>query len=160
AENAPPRPDGKNPVVLIREASASYFATMGIRLRQGRFLADSDVATGVLTDDDILKGTVPLVVVVNESFVKTFWGQEANGVGRRIKFNDPKAPWITVVGVVADVKHYGLERPMRPGVYLPISVNPRSTMTIALHARVDPVSVAPALRELLRQIDPETPLVR
>src|SRR5262249_17242783 len=72
----------------------------------------------------------------------------------------PKAPWMTVVGVVADVKHYGLERPMRPGVYFPISVDPRSTMTIALHTKVDPASVTPALRELLRQIDPEIPLVR
>ena len=96
AENAIPRPDGKNPVVLFRTASAGYFQAMGIRLRQGRFLADSDIARGALKDDDILGGKAPLVVVVNESFVRTFWGEGANGVGRRIKFGDPKASWIPV----------------------------------------------------------------
>jgi hypothetical protein len=103
---------------------------------------------------------VPVAVVVNESFVRTFWGEGANAVGRRIKVGGPKSAWITVVGVAGDVKHYGLERPMRPGLYFPISVGPRSTMTIALHTKVDPESVTPALRELLRQIDPEVPLVR
>jgi putative ABC transport system permease protein len=160
AENAIPRPDGKNPVVLFRTASAGYFQAMGIRLREGRFLADSDIATGPLKDEDILGGKVPMVVVVNDSFVRTFWGEGANGVGRRIKVGAPKAPWMTVVGVAADVKHYGLERPMRPGLYFPISVGPSSTMTIALHTQVEPASVTPALRELLRQIDPEVPLVR
>jgi predicted permease len=160
AENAIPRPDGKNPVVLFRTASAGYFQAMGIRLRQGRFLADSDIAAGALKDEDVLSGKAPIVVVVNESFVRTFWGEGANAVGRRIKFGDPKAPWIPVVGVVGDVKHYGLERPMRPGLYFPINVGHRSTMTIALHTQVEPASVTSALRELLRQIDPQIPLVR
>src|SRR5262249_60871711 len=93
-------------------------------------------------------------------YAKRFWGEGASGAGRRSKSNTPKAPWMTVVRLVAAVKHYGLERPMRPGVYFPISVDPRSTMTIALHTKGDPASVTPALRELLRQIDPEIPLVR
>ena len=160
AENALPRPDGKAPVVLMRMASAGYFAAMGIRLREGRLLVDSDTAYGALTDDDITSGRAPVVVVVNEAFVRTFWGEGAKGTGRRIKFNGVKMPWMTVVGVVADVKHYGLERPMRPGLYFPISLGPSSTMTIALHTKVDPESVTPSLRELLRRIDPEIPLAR
>jgi len=47
---------------------------------------------------------------------------------------------MTVVGVVADVKHYGLERPMRPGVYLPVNFSPQSAMTVALHTTVAPES--------------------
>jgi putative ABC transport system permease protein len=158
AENALPRPDGKNPVVLTRMATAGYFQAMGLRLREGRFLADGDIASRALTRDDITNGRVPLVIVVNESFVRTFWGEHANGVGRRVKFN--WTPWMTVVGVVADVKHYGLERPMRPGVYLPNNFNPQSTMTLALHTKVEPSSVTASLRELVHQIDPEIPLVR
>jgi putative ABC transport system permease protein len=131
---------------------------MGFRLREGRFLADSDIAAGPV--EDVFRTTAPLVVVVNDSFVRTFWGEGATGAGRRIQFNDSSSPWITVVGVVEDVKHYGLERPMRPAVYLPMNVGPRSTMTIALHTRVDPESVTSALRAQLRQIDPEVPLVR
>ena len=159
-ENAIPPPDGKNPVVLMRMASAAYFPAMGIRLKEGRFLADSDIAKGALTNDQVRRGTAPVVVVVNESFVRAFWGDGATGAGRRIKFNGPDTQWIPVVGVVADVKHYGLERPMRPGIYFPLSVDPRSNMTIALHTQVEPASVTPALRDLLRQIDPEIPLVR
>jgi hypothetical protein len=111
-----------------------------------------------MTLDDIQTGKAPVAVVVNESFVRAFWGEGARGEGRRIKFS--WTPWITVVGVVADVKHYGLERPMRPGVYFPNGFSPRSAMTLAIHTRVEPESVTPALRELLRQIDPEIPLVR
>ena len=100
------------------------------------------------------------MVVVNESFVRAFWGEGANGVGRRIKSRARNAPWITVVGVAGDVKHYGLERPMRPGVYFPLARDPRPNMMLAIHTAVDPASVTPALREMLRQMDPEVPLYR
>ena len=148
-EGAQPRPDGKDPVILTRTASAGYFGAMGIRLKGGRFLEEADGR----------KEAAP-VVVVNESFVRAFWGEGANGVGRRIKFRAPTAPWITVVGVAGDVKHYGLERPMRPGVYFPLARDPRPNMMLAIHTAVDPSSVTPALREMLRQMDPEVPLYR
>src|SRR4029077_11485429 len=86
-EGALPRADGKDPVVLTRSASAGYFPAMGIRLKGGRFLEEADGR----------KDAAP-VVVVNESFVRAFWGEGANGVGRRIKSRAPTAPWITVVG--------------------------------------------------------------
>jgi putative ABC transport system permease protein len=148
-EGALPRPDGKNPVVLSRSASAGYFRAMGIRLKGGRFLEEADG-----------RKDAALTLVVNESFVRTFWGEGANGVGRRIKYGGPNAPWMTIVGVAGDVKHYGLERPVRPGVYFPVNRNPRSTMMMAIHTSVDPASATPAIRELLRQMDPEVPLYR
>jgi ABC-type antimicrobial peptide transport system permease subunit len=67
---------------------------------------------------------------------------------------------MTVVGVARDVKHYGLERPMRPGIYIPLGKSPRASMMMAIHAAVPPASIAPAVRELLRQMDPEVPLFR
>jgi putative ABC transport system permease protein len=149
AEGAVPRPDGKDPVVLTRWASAGYFGAMGIRLKGGRFLEAADSRPNAAP-----------AVVVNESFVRTFWGDGANGVGRRIKGRSPTAPWITVVGVAGDVKHYGLERPMRPGLYFPITRDPRANMMMAIHTTGDPLTVAPAVRELLRQMDPEVPLFR
>jgi ABC-type antimicrobial peptide transport system permease subunit len=99
---------------------------------------------------------------VNESFVRTFWGEGANGVGRRIKYNHtgPDNPWMTVVGVVGDVKHYGLERPIRPGVYFPLGRNPRSSLMLAIHTAGDPQAIVPVVRDQLRQMDPEVPLVR
>jgi predicted permease len=150
-EGAQPHPDGKNPVILWRSASAGYFRAMGLRLKGGRFLEEAD-SRG--------KDPAPLSLVVNESFVRTFWGEGADGVGRRIRYRGPKAPWMTIVGVVGDVKHYGLEKPMRPGLYFPLGRDPRSNLTLAIHTTVDPASVTPALREVLRQMDPEVPLVR
>src|SRR6185295_8536253 len=141
--------DGKNPVVLQRFASSGYFPAAGLRLKAGRFLEDADSRTGAAP-----------AVVVNEMFVRTFWGEGVNAVGRRIKYNGDKSPWITIVGVAGDVKHYGLENPMRPGVYLPLGSDPRPSLTLALRTKVEPASVTPALRDLLRQMDPETPLVR
>jgi predicted permease len=146
-EGAIPRPDGKNPVVLTRAATAGYFPAMGIRLRGGRFLEDADG-----------RPKQPPVVVVNDSFVKTFWGEGANGVGRRLKYRAKDSPWMTVVGVVADVKHYGLDKPMRPGIYTTTELGPRSTMTLALHTTGDPAALTPAVRAVLQQMDPEVPL--
>jgi putative ABC transport system permease protein len=146
-EGAVPRPDGKNPVVLTRAATAGYFTAMGIRLRGGRFLEDADS-----------RPTQPRVVVVNESFVRTFWGEGVNGVGRRMKSGGKDSPWMTIVGVVADVKHYGLDRPMRPGIYTTSELQPRSTMTLVLHTSGDPAAVTSALRGVIQQMDPEVPL--
>jgi predicted permease len=148
-EGARPRPDGKDPVVLYRTASAGYFRAMGIRLKGGRFLEDADSRTGAAP-----------VVVVNDTFVRTFWGEGASGVGRRIKFRGSKQPWITIAGVAADVKHYGLEQPVRPGVYFPIGTDPRLVMTMVVHTAGEPESLTPALRDVLRRMDPEIPLFR
>jgi predicted permease len=149
AEGAVPRPDGKNPVVLTRNASPGYFPAMGIRLEGGRFLQKEDGRPNQAE-----------AVVVNEMFVRTFWGEHADGVGRRIRFQGRDERWVTVVGVVGDVKHYGLERPVRPGVYFPIPQNPKSVMMLALHTNRETTSVTSAVREVLRQVDPEIPLYR
>ncbi|HYT74557.1 MAG TPA: FtsX-like permease family protein, partial [Vicinamibacterales bacterium] len=63
-----------------------------------------------------------------------------------------------IVGVVGDVKHYGLERPMRPGLYFPVATDPRATLTVAIHSAQDPTSLVPAIREMVRQMDPEVPV--
>ena len=65
-EGAIPSPDGKDPVVLTRAATAGYFEAMGLRLRAGRFLQEADG-----------RDQNRPVVVVNESFVRTFWGAGA-----------------------------------------------------------------------------------
>jgi predicted permease len=148
-DGAVPSPDGKDPVVLTRAASPGYFRAVGLRLKEGRFLEDADNRTDAAP-----------TVVVNESFVRAFWGPDGKGVGRRLKFRNPEAPWVTVVGVVADVKHYGLEKPMRPGLYFPLAKMARSNLMMAVHATVPPTSIVPAIREALRQMDPEVPLYR
>jgi predicted permease len=148
AEGGRPVPDGKDPVVLTRLATPGYFEAMGITLKEGRFLRDSDEG-----------GKQSKVVIVDETFARTFWGEGVSAVGRRLKPRGKDQPWFTVIGVAGDVKHYGLERPNRPGLYFSQSFDPSASMTMAAHTRVDPESIVPAVREALREIDPELPLV-
>jgi predicted permease len=148
-EGRPPlKPGEANPVVLHRPASPGYFRAMGIRLKSGRFLEAGDMVNG------------SNVAVVNEAFVKTFWPGVSDPVGKRFKREGDKAPWITVVGFVSDVKHYGLERPMRPGIYYPYSANGFNTMTVVVRTAGDPGAFASSARAALREMDPELPMFR
>jgi predicted permease len=101
-------------------------------------------------EDDGRKDGTP-VVIVNEILAQLFWpGQEA--VGKRIRTND-KAPWLEVVGVVKDVKHYGVSEPMRPGVYLPYLQYEQASMAMVVRTTVEPQTLLPALRGIVRTSD-------
>jgi predicted permease len=151
-EGRAPLKEGEvNPVVLGRVAGAGYFEAIGIRLASGRFFDDRDGREGT-----------PPVVIVNEMFVRTFWPGTTDAVGQRIAFNGPEHPWMTVVGVTKDIKHYGLERPMRPGLYFPDRMmGPRvGAMAVAVRTSGDPEAFADTARALVREIDPTLPLYR
>jgi predicted permease len=145
---APRRPDEPNPVVLNRVASPGYFQSMGIRLQRGRVFTDQDGREGA---------DQPSVIIVNETFAKTLWPDGRDPIGQRVR-QGVEAPWLTVVGVVADVKHYGLERDMRPGVYLPLPRIVLSTMSFAVKAAGDPATLIPTARTIVRDMDPELPI--
>ena len=145
---APLGPNDPRPIILNRLASAGYFETMGIRLRHGRFFNDQDGREG--TD----KGSV---IIVNSTFARTVWPDGKNPVGQRVRGGE-KAPWLTVVGVVEDVKHYGLERDVRPGVYLPLPRIPLSTISFAIKTAGDPASLAETVRSVVREMNPELPI--
>ena len=155
AENAAPRgPNDPNPVILNRIASPEYFTAMGIRLKEGRFFNSSDGIGGRDMDSTI---------IVNETFAKTMWPGAASAIGKRLYAGTTPPPqnkpirWLTVVGVTQDVKHYGLEKPMRPGVYLPEPLYPRSANTVVLKILGDPGAIATAARAAVREVDPEIP---
>src|SRR5207237_4295170 len=61
---------------------------------------------------------------------------------------------------VADVKHYGLERPMRPGLYFPLPSRAVDTMTVVLRTRTEPAAIVPSVRAALHDADPQLPLFR
>jgi predicted permease len=122
---------------------------MGIRLKAGRFFDEQDARGGTR------------VAVVNETFASTFWPGTADPTGKRFKSaGNPKAPWITVVGLAGDVKHYGLERPMRPAIYYPVTVGGFRTMTVAIRTAGDPGAFTATARNALRELDPELPMFR
>jgi predicted permease len=83
-----------------------YFATLGIRLMEGRFFDDRDTAAG------------SPVVIVNSTLARTFWPNQS-AIGKHVRPNSgSKDPWSTVVGVVDDVKNAGLDRPAGAEMYL------------------------------------------
>jgi hypothetical protein len=123
---------------------------MAIRLERGRFFEESEGRDGKMHP-----------AVVNETFVRTFWPGVENPLGRRFRGRgDTLARWFTVVGVATDIKHYGLERPMRPGIYLPLPEHPADNLAVVVHTAVSLEPVVAQAQRVLREIDPELPLYR
>jgi putative ABC transport system permease protein len=90
---------------------------------------------------------------VNESLAQAHWGG-ADPVGKRISLGDGTKPaWLTVVGVVADVRHQGLDVPVRQGIIVPHQQSPSAFMTLAIRASVEPLSLVDGVRRLIHEHD-------
>jgi predicted permease len=128
--------------------SNDFFRAMGIPLKRGRVFTDEDRAD-----------TMP-VVVINETMARRFWpGEEA--VGKRIRWGgwNPQG-WLTVAGVVADVKFSSLETESPPTIYMPVFQIPRLRRDAIFIARTvaDPASLAAALRREIAAVDTDLPV--
>ena len=131
----------------MQAVSPGYFKTLGIQLERGRLLEASDTRT------------VQPVAVVSRLFEQRFLNG-ANAIGRRIQ-RDPKAPEITIVGVVEDVRRGGRTTELEPQVYLPAAqtnIYPVRLSDIAIKTRGNPSDLLPALRAAVWDVDPEQPL--
>ncbi len=154
AEGAPAlRQDEQDPVTLTRYASPDYFATMGIRFVHGRPYADHEGTAQT--------GYRP--VVINEQLARRLWPTVADPTGKRLESRgDTSSNWSTVVGVVHDVKHYGLGRDMIPGLYFPTtridSSSNFNTFAIVAHTKAEPSALFPEIRSAVRALDPELPV--
>jgi putative ABC transport system permease protein len=107
-DGRPPIPKGDEPLVQTLSVMGDYFRVMQIPLRAGRDFTEMD------------REGQPLVAVVNEELVRQFFPRD-NPVGSRIGWAGDIGPphWMTIVGVVGDVKHSGLDQPTDPAVYTP-----------------------------------------
>ena len=136
-------------------AGGRYFDTLKIALREGRVLDERDGA-----------GATP-VAVINEAMARKFWPGESP-VGRRVKaVPDDAAPWVTVVGVVADVKQAGLSEPAGTEITFPAAQLPAisgaayRTMSVAVRSSSrDPLSLLPSVRAAMAELDGSLPMAR
>ncbi|HKC63836.1 MAG TPA: ABC transporter permease [Pyrinomonadaceae bacterium] len=144
-------PPGVQMNAIHRQVSARYLQTLGISLREGRYLDEHDNAQS------------QLVLVVNETFARQFW-QGESAIGRRISFGkgDGTDPWRTIVGVVADIRDMGMSAPVKAEMYLPYSqvdvfpfYKPRD---LVVRATGDPLSLIAAMRREVHAVDPDEPL--
>lgn len=133
--------------------SPGWMEAMGIDIVRGRGLADADDARA------------PGVVVLSESAARRHW-PDTDPIGQRFTLGGGAGPGVvTVIGIARDVRQAGLAAEPPAVMYLPHAqftfwgggATP-STMTLAVHAAGDPMSLAPAVRDVLRRLDPHVPL--
>jgi putative ABC transport system permease protein len=142
-----PAPRGKPPAVGVYWASSRYFETLGIRLVRGRVFTDRD------------RDGQPKVVVINETAARTFWGNE-DPVGKRIGLGQGGfGDGAEVIGIVGDVRYGAVEKSVMPDVYLPLLQSTRSGGLVFIRSRTALDSLIPTLRQEVRALDPDLPLV-
>jgi len=127
-----------------------YFRVMGIAVLQGSVFSTQD-----------RDGSQP-VAMVNETLVRGFWPGE-NPIGKHLILGAPQpgVPWLTIVGVVADVRSGGATTEALPEIYTPMTQTPSAVMALVLDTKVnDPARVANDVRDAVRDIDRGIPLER
>ena len=149
AEGQPPTDATNAPRTYVHRVSPDFFATLRIPLVAGRALTDADAAPGAAA-----------ATVVSERVVRRFWpGQDP--IGKRIKFGAPasNSPWMTIVGVVGEVKYRGLpDNPTAdPDVYLPFG-DRNSLVALVVRTAVAPASIVTPIRSAIRAADPSIPI--
>jgi putative ABC transport system permease protein len=142
----PPLGYSQLPNGRFRVVTPGYFDTLRIQLRAGRFIAETD------------SETAPGVVVINETMARQYWPGE-DPLGKRITLSGDKTS-NEIIGIIGDVKHYGLDGEVRPEMYFPYAQQPQGNMTVVLRSAADPESLTAAVRSEVRRIDPDQPLTR
>jgi putative ABC transport system permease protein len=132
-----------------RAVSDDYLRALGLPLLAGR---------GFARTDDI--GS-PRVVIINQRLAETYF-RHTNPIGQRIRargMESTQAPWLTIIGVTADLRHWGPAADPRPEMYVNYRQVPfhAQAMTAVVRTRVPPATLVPAVREQIRQHDPNTP---
>jgi len=131
----------------LRIASVGYFETLKVPLIRGRFFNEQD-------KKDSLK-----VVIIDENMARTYW-PGADPIGKRLKLGGvaSNSPWLTVVGVVANVKQYALDTNSRVALYTPHLQVPIATMYVTMRTTGDPRSIAAAVTDEARAMDANVPV--
>jgi putative ABC transport system permease protein len=142
-------PQARRPLVEYSYVSPGYFDAMGVGLLSGRKLEVRDATHADVATDRI--------ALVNQAFVDRYWPGES-ALGKRVRQNGDPPEWIaTVVGVVADVRQWGLEYPPLPEMYFPHSAELWMYTRLVVRASGDPQALVPALRQAVREIDSQIP---
>lgn len=142
-----PAPGEDSVMADQRVASTGYFEAMKIPIIRGRYFTEQDTA-------DAMK-----VAVIDENLARRFWPDE-DPIGKRLKpgRSNTDEPWLTIVGVVGNVKQYALDSDSRIALYMPYSQSLYSTMYLVVRTTGDPMALAAAITKEARAMDANTPI--
>ena len=129
----------------LRKVSPDFFKAMGIPLRQGRFFNDGDGANGAP------------VAILSETAVKRYWAGR-QPIGGQLRF--PWPGWMSVVGVVADIRNNDLKEAELPAIYVPFDQNPEVPFAITVRSNANPASTTALIRSVMLEVAGDTPLSR
>lgn len=133
------------PQADFRTASTDYFETVRQPLVRGRTFSEGD------------KDKAAPVAVINQATALHRWGDE-DPIGRRVSF-DRGQTWLTVVGVVGDVRQYGLDREPADEIYAPLA-QAGFAGNLLVRTAADPMSIAKLMREAVYEVDSDTAVDR
>jgi len=127
--------------------TSAYFRVLGVAVRHGRVFADTDSAEATP------------VVVINEALMRQYW-PDGDAVGRRIKRGTLPAPfpWLTIVGVVADVRQQGLGAAAVPTFYLHLPQSEDPSLTLLVKSELSNAAAAARIRSAVRAVNPNQPV--
>jgi putative ABC transport system permease protein len=140
-----PEPEaGQEMVINTRSVTPGYFQTLNIPVSKGREFSERD------------KSDAPKAAIINHDLARIYFANE-DPLGKRISFDD-RQTWISIVGVVGDVKQLGLDSSAQPEVYFPNLQAPSPSMSLVVRTASDPLSVAAAVKNQLQTIDKDLPI--
>jgi macrolide transport system ATP-binding/permease protein len=139
--------DRENFTATLDTVDEEYFKTMGIPVLRGRGFRASDTADA------------PRVAVVNEHFSKHYW-PSGDALGKHIRLDSRDGTPVEIVGVARTIKYQmTTEKPM-DFVYMPLTQHPIARMTLMLRSSGDPLQLIPAVKDVLRTLDPNMPMLQ
>jgi putative ABC transport system permease protein len=132
-----------------RQVTSRYLQTMGFQLTSGRYFDGTETLTSVR------------VAVINEAMAKTYSSNESS-IGKRFRF-DAESPWLTVIGIVKNVRNMGIQTESKPEMYIPVQqadfgysfYAPRD---LAIRTKEDPQNITGSVRQVIKSIDPDLPI--
>ena len=148
AQGQPLPNPGEEPETDNRISTPGYFRSMGIRLIEGREFTDQD------------RDGAKRVLIVNEHLARNLWPGES-AVGRLLNLGDTNQPeWWEVVGVINDIKSFGLEKETHSEIFRPFAQVTFPLMAFTIRTSGDPLSLAGAVREQIWSVDRDQPLFK
>lgn len=132
-----------------RLSCPGYFATLGIPIVEGRDFAHRDVTKG------------EHVAIVNRAMAEAYWRGQSP-IGKRLKIGSLENgnPWMVVVGVVDNIRHFGLDQEARREFYAPYTQYAWPVMTVVAKTVGEPMLWQTAMRDVIRHVDPDLPVAR